>query len=186
MEALAALGLTGNVLQFIQFVSALLSTGSEVYSSASGASESTIELEKIYERLSAFTSSLQSQGTTQVSRLSGTRGFPTFTQTTENLAHIGALNDLAKDCKELCDRLLETIRKLKVEGGRWRRFRSFMAALEAAWDSKKIADLEARLDRFQRVISFHFFPILRYFCNIWMLESYRNTNSLHIAINNLA
>ena len=168
MEALAALALAGNVLQFVQFVSVLVSTVSEVHDSASGASERTIELENIYERLSAFTSSLQIQESTGVSA---------FTQTTENLAHIRAVSDLAKDCKGLCDQLLETIRDLKVEGGRWRRFRSFKAALKSAWESEKIDALEARLDRLQRVILFHFFPILRYFCNLWIFESHRNTDS---------
>jgi hypothetical protein len=170
MEALSTIALAGNVLQFVQFVSVVVSTGLEMYDSASGASKRNVELESIYERLSTFTSSLQSQEAAQVSCLLGTRGFPAFAQTKENLAHVSAVNGLAKDCKGLCDQLLETIRKLKVEGGRWRRFSSFKAALKSVWESEKIEALEARLDRLQRVILFHFFPILRYFCNLWIIQ----------------
>lgn len=179
MEGLAALGLAGNVIQFIQFASGLISTGSDVYNSASGASTRNIELEKIYKRLATFTSSLQSQGTTEDSCLPETRAYPPLAWATENIAHVDALNDLAKDCKELCDELLETISKLRVEGGRWRLFRSFVVALQAVWDSKKIAEMEERLDRFQTVIMLHFFPFLRYPYNLWMIESYRDTDTLY-------
>ena len=167
MEALAALGVAGNVLQFIQFISTLMSTGSEVYYSASGLTEEIVELEKVYERLSTFSSNLQCQGPDQVSRLSGLRGVPIYSQSTENAAHINALNDLGKDCQGLCDQLHEAVRKLTVKGGRWRRFRRFMAALEAAWNRTKITDMEARIDRFQKIISIHFFPILRYVRKLW-------------------
>lgn len=162
MASIAAFSLASNVLQFVQFTSQLISTGCEIYSSANGASERNIELERVYETLGAFMSSLETQGTTRT--ISETQaGIFIPAQTTENLSHIRALNDLAKECAQLCHELLETIQKLKVQGGRWRPFKSFKAALEASWDSKKVANLEARLDRFQRVTLFHFFPILRYF-----------------------
>ncbi|KAF2801311.1 uncharacterized protein BDZ99DRAFT_240266 [Mytilinidion resinicola] len=158
MEALAALGLAGNVVQFIHFASGLLSTGSEVYKSASGASEKTFELEKIYERFRELSSSLSNHDTTDGRGPS--RGLFATARMPQYLSiHIDALKGLGKESKDLCDQILETLRKVKVQGGRWRRFRSFMAALEAAWDSQKIADLESRLERFQKMISFHFFPI---------------------------
>src|SRR5580692_7705566 len=131
MEAVAAIGLTGNVLQFIQYAAQLLSTGTEIYRSSTGSSQKNHELENIYEKLNNFTSTLQGQET--AGHLSGGRGFPNVTQGTGNHAHISALIDLARDCRDVCDQLLETIRKLKVKDGRWRRFRSFRAALEVAW-----------------------------------------------------
>jgi hypothetical protein len=170
MEALAAIGLTGNVLQFIQYAAQLLSTGTEIYRSSTGSSQKNHELENIYEKLSNFTSTLLGQET--AGHLSGGRGSPNDPQGTTNHAHISALIDLSRDCKDVCDQLLEMIQKLKVKDGRFRRFRSFRAALEAAWDGNRIAELESRLDRFQKVILFHFFPILRYFRKFIVLLSY--------------
>lgn len=159
MEALAAISLTGNVLQFIQYAAHLLSTGSEVYRSSTGSSQKNHELENIYEKLNNFITTLQSQeAAVPISR---GRGFPIDVHRTGDHEHISALSDLARDCGDICNQLLEMIRKLKVGDGRWRRFRSLRAALEAAWDGKRIAELESRLDRFQKVILFHFFPMLR-------------------------
>ena len=45
-EALAALGLAANVVQFIDFVSNLISSSSEVVSSAQGSTERDRELEQ--------------------------------------------------------------------------------------------------------------------------------------------
>jgi hypothetical protein len=59
MEALAALSLASNVLQCIHFVPRLISEGSEIYTSLSGASQKTIELEKIFQNLSDVSSRLQ-------------------------------------------------------------------------------------------------------------------------------
>jgi hypothetical protein len=117
MEALAAIGLTGNVLQFIQYAAQMLSTGTEIYRSSTGSSQKNHELENIYEKLNNFTSTLQGQET--AGHLSGGRGFLNVTQGTGNHAHISALNDLARDCRDVCDQLLEAIRKLKVKDGRW-------------------------------------------------------------------
>jgi hypothetical protein len=102
--------------------------------------------------------------------------FPEVTKGTGNHEHISALIELARDCRDVCDQLLETIRKLKIRDGRWRRFRSLRAALEAAWDGHRIAELESRLDRYQKVILFHFFPIIRYFRTVIVPLSYLITD----------
>ncbi|THC88334.1 hypothetical protein EYZ11_012223 [Aspergillus tanneri] len=57
-------GLVGYIVQFVQFTSDLISKGSELYSSASGTAETTIELEKVNERLWTFSSNLQNPETT--------------------------------------------------------------------------------------------------------------------------
>lgn len=161
MEALAAVSLAGNVLQFIQYAGQLISTGNEIYTSTSGSSERNSELEKVYKTLDNFAVSLQNE-TAQQSHQTTAPGHSADTYCTENLEHLRALNTLSRDCKEVCNQLLEKVRKLKVEDGRWRRCKSFRAALDAAWGGRSLSDLESRLDRFQRVILLHFFPIIRY------------------------
>ena len=162
MEAVAAIGLTGNILQFIQYAAQLISTGNEIFESATGSSQRNSELEKIYATLSTFASGLQKHGTSQSGNQSTTSSLP-ISHSSENLEHFTALNALASDCEEVCGQLLGKIRCLKIEGKKWRACKSFRAALEAAWDGKSISKLESRLDRFQKVILLHFFPIIRYY-----------------------
>lgn len=161
MEALAAVGLAGNISQFVQYAAQLVSTGKETYKSASGSSERNCELEKIYGALSTFSSRLQKQATVH-SHQSSTTNSLTSTHNPGNTEHVTALNLLTRDCKQVCDHLLGKIQELKVKDGRWRRCRSFRAALETVWDGKSISELESRLDRFQKIIMLHFFPIIRY------------------------
>ena len=159
---MGAIGLTGNVLQFVQYAIQIISSTNQIYQSAKGSSQRNDELEKIYGRLEDFTTSLQAPNPTQNTPLQPSRGLVPPSQSSESIVHINALNELAKDCRGVCDQLLTKVRKIKIEDGRWRRCRSLRAALESAWDSKSIADLEARLEKFQTVILLHFFPILRY------------------------
>jgi hypothetical protein len=158
MEGLAALGLIGNVVQFVQFLSELISTGSDLYRSMDGAAASNIELEQIYGKLSSFSSSLIEPSNAQTDP----HAFTYFAQTRQDLTHVKELNSLGKDCKALCDQLLDTVSGLRVEGVRWRHLKSFRGALKTVWESKKISNFESRIERFQRIIILHFFPILRY------------------------
>jgi hypothetical protein len=59
---LAVLGLASNVLQFVDFVLKLNSTGTEVAGSLNGASERILEIEKVYSSLDNFSSKLNVKG----------------------------------------------------------------------------------------------------------------------------
>ncbi|KAM5350433.1 hypothetical protein ACJ41O_006938 [Fusarium nematophilum] len=165
MEALAALGLASNVVQFVTFASQLVSAGDEMYGSASGTTKRTIELEKIYSDLATFSSKLQGEGERQPWSL----GFSLSAESqrledaeAKAKAHINALKALASDCRLVCDELLGVLKKLKVSGGRCRAFRSVMAAIRAVWDKEKVEDITARIGRLQSMMTLHFFPIIRY------------------------
>lgn len=159
MEALAALGLAANIVQFIQFTSNLISYASEAYSSASGATTTTINLEKVYGRLSAFSLNLQGSESTDVGFLLNSQAIP-YQQSFQNRADTAALVDLGKECEATCNQLLETTRNLRAKDGRWRRFQSFQTALKTVWNQNKIDDLQKRLDRYQGLLVLHFFPVL--------------------------
>lgn len=166
MEALTALGLAGNVFQFVDFVSKLLSAGVEIAGSVEGATERTLEIEKLYSSLDTFSSKLHVERirSTNNDETGGVRGLLDHSgeigERLELQAHISSLEELAIDCGSLCQRLLETIRKLRNKGTAGRQFKSFVAALRMAWSSKKIKDLEERLERYKKMISLHFFPVL--------------------------
>ena len=161
MEALTALGLAANIVEFIQFASDLIAKTSEVYNSASNATATTVDLEKVYGRLSTFSLNLQGADTTDVGALLSSQAIP-YRQSLEDRAHIAALADLGKECKVTCDQLLEITGDLRAKDGRWRRFWSFKAALETVWNNKKITRLQDRLDKYQGLLLLHFFPVLGY------------------------
>ena len=117
METLAAIGLASNILQFAEFAHKLLSTGNELYESASGASSKTLELEKIYGSLSNFSLNLEKSNAAQ-----DFANLLTPRDTEEYLPelHDFTLRSLARDCKSVCDELLQLLNRLRVSDGRWR------------------------------------------------------------------
>ena len=168
MEPLSAIGLASNVLQFVEFAARLISTGTEVYESASGTTERTLELERIYKDLSNFGLKLQDGGAYKPWGFTAIPASGHNLEDIENQAklhmHFTALKGLAVGCKAVCDQLLETLGKLKADEGRWRGFRSFKAALKTIWNDKKIDELESRINRFRSTMLSHYFQILRYEC----------------------
>lgn len=189
MEAMAGLGLASNVVQFVQFVSELVSTSMEIADSIDGTSQRIIELDKCYTKLSALSSGLQRTSSNATSNADSclrrlTASLTSLTQESDDelQSHIRSLEDLARDCKVLCEQLLDTVRKLQLDGPRCRPLKSFLVALKTIWSSKKIQSIEERLDRFRSIISLHFFPLLRYFpcslhCTGLVLNSTLVTNS---------
>ncbi|KAI8955798.1 hypothetical protein F4801DRAFT_176095 [Xylaria longipes] len=167
MEALAALGLASNIVQFLDFTWRLTSATGEIRNSASGATERTIELDKIFGKLSAFCSDFLKRPEAADSDDEVKRMQKLFSNPESDLqrqiiiqSHTRSLQGLASDCAALCQQLLAVTSKLQARGGSSHRFRSFKTALRTLWDERKISDLEERLKRHQRAISFHFLPLI--------------------------
>ncbi|KAM0417322.1 hypothetical protein ACHAPT_012703 [Fusarium lateritium] len=164
MEALAAIGLAGNIVQFVQFASGLVSTTIEIHDSVEGTSQRSIELEKIYSNLSALSSGLRGEKSKGASNGAALRnlafGRHDLTLEVSLQSHIRSVEDLAVDCNALCEELLDIVRNLRVPASRYGPFKSFLAALKTALSSKKIQALEERLDRFRSMILLNLFPFL--------------------------
>ncbi|KAI0173386.1 hypothetical protein GGR52DRAFT_571899 [Hypoxylon sp. FL1284] len=139
MDPLSAFALAGNVLQFIEFATKLLSTGVQVYKSATGTADSNLAIEDISRNLSSLSSRL---GTSD----GGFRG----------PANQDALRSIANSCHADCDRLLTVLNDLKVKGGSQRAWKSFRAALKLAWkDEQEIDKLTSRLRDQQSAMTLH-------------------------------
>lgn len=167
MEALTALGVAGNVVQFVDFLLKLLSEGSEIAGSMHGATEQVLELKDIYDHLNTFSSTLcrggnHANGTNMSPRgLIGILDSNIGASQGANLqSHIKALEELTTECTTLCGKLLEVVRSLQFKAASGSPFKSFIAALKTAWSSKKIKTLEESLDRYQKIISLHFLSLL--------------------------
>ncbi|KAK3322980.1 hypothetical protein B0H66DRAFT_442863, partial [Apodospora peruviana] len=163
MEPLTALGLAGNVVQFIDFGFKLVGTATEIAGSAKGATESTLELDKIYKTLKTFATKLESlESGPDLDTVDGAGSLPRALAVSREIeAHTVALKAIAVDSRIVCDQLLSVVDGLRVkEGTSGRRIKSIGMAIKMAFKEKKLAGLEERLKRFQALISLHFFPLL--------------------------
>ena len=129
-EAVAALGVAANVVQFIDFSGKILSEGYRLHKSKRVSSSKNEELENIALDLEKLRDELQSQE--------------------DETAQVPTPNDiqlhrLAEQCRDICLELLGALEALKVidKPGKWK---SFRAALKTVWAESKIKSLQDRLD----------------------------------------
>jgi hypothetical protein len=163
MDPLTALGLVGNVVQFVDFALKLISTGAEISGSARGATEGTLELEKVCNTLNTFTLKLGLEESGQNRIADSPEGDGALADNGETKKHVMALEEIAVDCRTVCGQLLNIVKGLRVNKGNSNtRIKSFAAAIKTTRAGKKISGLEERLKRFQTLITLHFFPLLKY------------------------
>ncbi|MCJ1334366.1 hypothetical protein MMC10_011075, partial [Thelotrema lepadinum] len=134
MDPLSSLSLAGNVLQFIQFTFALLNSTKKLYNSPSGTSGDSQHLEDVHKRLLEF--SVQLQGP----------AVPT-TGSANGLLNASDLRRTAETCKQDCQKLLDTVDKLRVKSGTKRKWwQSFAKAMHEVWVSDDLESLKKRID----------------------------------------
>ena len=128
-EALAALGLAANIVQFIDFGGRILSEGYRLHKSKVSPSKNE-ELESIALDLKKLHNELQSPES-EISQA------PTPNDI--------QLQRLAEQCRDVCLELLAALEKMKSvdPSGKWR---SFRVALTTVWGESKIKSLQGRLD----------------------------------------
>ena len=129
-EAVAALSIAANVVQFIDFSGKILSEGYRLHKSKRVSSSKNEELENIALDLQKLRDELQSQQEEKGQTLT-----PNDIQ----------LQRLANQCRGVCLELLGALETLKVvdKPGKWE---SFRAALKTVWAESKIKSLQDRLD----------------------------------------
>jgi hypothetical protein len=137
MEALAAVGLAGNIVQFIDFTCKLFDQAASIYHSRAGTATGARSLEVVTEDLQALTTTL-----------------------TKAVHHNGAQNDqtalykLAKECEKVATELLSTLHGLQAKrpGSKWS---SFRAALATTWKQSSIDAMERQLDSCRTQLILH-------------------------------
>jgi arginyl-tRNA synthetase len=139
MDALAIIGLVGNVVQFIDFGGKLIAKSTELYQSSEGALAENIDIETTINHLVLLTSKLKDTATT----------------TSDD-----ALRRLCESCKSTADELLTALKKCKVSG-KQDRWKSIRKALRSVWSKEKILELEGRLARFKEELNLHIIVDLR-------------------------
>lgn len=142
MDPLTAVGLAGNILNFVDFSAKVLSRAKHLYESASGATAENDELESLTTNLKSLAEKVQRRPS-QVPR----KGHFHINITSESF-----LDNLSQQCIQVADELLETLDSIKVKGdGRTRK--SAVQAMKTIWRQDHIDALQKRLDRVSKQLT---------------------------------
>jgi len=138
MESLAAIGLAGNIVQFISFSSTIISKSREIQQSASGVSNETVELGLVAEDIRNFNSQILS------TRSSSKQ-----------------LTIIAKGCDKVARELLGAISEVQYKrvgtglANQPAKWQSFRKALKCVWKKERIDELKARLELLRDQMMMH-------------------------------
>jgi hypothetical protein len=132
LESLAAIGLTGNIVQFIAFASHLVSKSREIYRSASGVSDEHLDLETISDDVLFLSAKLKASSASD--------------------AGLGAL---AGRCIIIADELCLAISELRVQPQGRKKWDSFKKALRSLWKKPRVQELMSQLDNIREQILLH-------------------------------
>ena len=141
MEAIdpfAALGLAGNIVQFLDLSGKLIDGAIDVYHATDGATSTNRELEAVYGDLQGLCAKLELEHDEQQ------------VQASKRLDP--SLFNLAKSCKRLGQELLDILEDLKAKG-RYQRWQSIRQAMKAVWKTKDIDKYRKQLDLYRSQIA---------------------------------
>jgi hypothetical protein len=147
-EAFAAIGLAGNIVQFLDLGTILLLKGQELYKSADGALKENLEIEKLASEVKSLSQKLTSE--THCRFLSDS--------TTE---HTVAIRKLANTSHGLAEELLDILRSLKIDKKKIKRWDSFKKSFRSVMKKDKIRDLERRLGNIREEICLQLVVLLK-------------------------
>lgn len=129
MEALTALGLAGNIIQFTDYAVKLVSEAREVYASAKSTTAEVQTLATISKNLSSLTSGIDIRG-----------------------ARILGLENLVSQCQNIAEQLLSAIDSLQVHGNKTA-WKSFVVALRAVRRQDDIDKLRRQVGELQNALA---------------------------------
>jgi len=129
MEALAAVGLVGNIIQFLQLGAQVVCTTKEIGSSAKGLTKDASDLANLTEGLQKVCSDLVAKA--------------------GNLPRSsGSLEALAGDCIESAQQLIDALISIKSHAptSKWK---SFHAALKSIWRASHVKAMQQKLQEYR-------------------------------------
>ena len=141
MEAVAAVSLAGNILQFIDFITSVVSKSVEIYSSASGTLREHNDQESITNDIKSLSSIIRD----------GESAGPSDPM----------LQRLCTQCIEVAEELQAALDDHKIKGNH-KKTESIRKSLKALWGKEKLLALEERVSSFRQELTLHVAVDLRY------------------------
>lgn len=154
MEALAALGVAGNTVQFLDFATKLCVTSIEIYRGADGASASNAQAEGLLKRFIETIDEVSSNlgkycvALSVASKQASGRGE-------------AQISSIISDCQAIAKDLLGRFDKLKSSGkpGKWK---SFVSGVKYMWKKQELEVLQGRLKQNRDELEWRILLSLRY------------------------
>ena len=140
MDPVAALGLAGNIVQFVDFSCKVLQDTKSLYKSTTGASAENDVLEVICRDLIHLDNAL------------------TVPSAPEAIPD--SMRSLASMCREVAGELLGILDKIRVHEPR-QKWKSFVQALRSVWKREQIEDLLKRMERLRNETQYRLQLMLR-------------------------
>lgn len=131
LEALAAIGLTANILQFVEVSARVLAKSKQIYASSDGTSGDALNVAAVASQLQASTDRLKDSIC------------PPETTTVWTAAD-ASLEKLRIQCCHVNQELQSVLRKLAVEG-KATKWKSFKKALSHEWENGKLEAIQSSL-----------------------------------------
>ena len=143
MDPITALGIAGNVVQFIDFGLKAVSKAREIHASSTGSLVENVNLTLLAEDIAAVTAKLS------ISTGAGVE------------SGNGSLDDICKRCVEAATELLGALKGMHSSGEK-SKWRSARQAVKAMWGRAKVEELRRKLEMWRDEIQFHVLVDLKY------------------------
>jgi hypothetical protein len=134
LDPITALGIAGNIVQFIDFGLTATSKAGQIHRSTDGALRENIDLEVVTKDLAIIASQLEGSG-------NATTGS-------------GSLDDICRRCTVAAKELLTALEGLKLPGQK-NRMKSARQGLKAIWGKKGVEEMKTRLEGYRNELQFH-------------------------------
>ena len=151
ITAFTAIGLAGNVAQFIEYALKIVSKGKEAYKNVDGVTHENSDFERVADELRVSSKKLSSS-------LADRNVQPKDPAAKNEDAGLIAI---AQSCEKIAGSLINLLDTFKVEPGKFRRLRSLGQAVKAAWKKDEVEQLEATLRSYQRQLDTRIIVSLR-------------------------
>ncbi|KAF2463999.1 uncharacterized protein BDR25DRAFT_272291, partial [Lindgomyces ingoldianus] len=159
LEALVAISLTGNIVQFVHFGCSLFAKCQEVYRSTSGTTSELEELQVIAKHVEELLLKIDAPLKSQQSGTGKVTSSPT-------------LVELGNRCRSVAFDLISALDDLNERGSKTsRKWRSFRMTLASIWKEDHIVRLEERLERLRDQVMFHLQDLVLQILDTWKKES---------------
>ena len=145
MDGLAALSLAGNIIQFVDFGTKLLSRAEELYRSSRGSLGVNDEIELVTANLKDLITKL---------RVSFPKKDEDEDLCEQDQTHLASFRKVCDEAVKVADELVERLEKLKFSG-KFKGLRCLQHAVKTVWSEREVAVLMRRLLTLKETLESH-------------------------------
>lgn len=147
MDPLTAIGLAGNLVQFVDFGIRVVSKGFKIYRSVDGCLIENLDLEVVTSDLLVLQKKLGDSK-------------PRANAKDPELEDFKSLEPLIKRSSDLAEKLLEKLNAAKAQG-RFRKWKSLRQAVKSVWSKREVDEMADRLQAFKSELQLKLLVSLR-------------------------